>query len=524
MTLGISVPAGLELIKAVQFHKSFGLISVLNGIDLTIKSGEVHAILGENGAGKSTLVKLLSGFENLSSGSISVQPLDSEDAGDLLERPIWNQRIAEAQKVILIHQEFNLIDELTVAENMFLGAERLRYFSVLGLRFLDRPGMDEIASKYLSILKSNVAPSDKVGSLSVAEKQLVEIAKALSKTPRVLILDEPTAVLTEQESLVLFTRIKELRSNGVAVVFISHKLEEIAALADRVTIIRDGNQVGCYKVSELSKDEMAKLMVGRELSKLFPSIPAPTSKTDLAMSVSVLEIENNAPVSFELKKGEILGFAGLVGSGRSALMEALVGLRTAKRKVVFIKGAEIFIKNLAEARSNNITYLTKDRKGRGLFLEKTAAFNFSLFALKQFSHWFLDAKTELKAFLRAVNLFDVRVKDLEAGVSRLSGGNQQKLLIAKMLETAPEIIIFDEPTRGIDIGTKSQIYRLLVELTQKGCAIIILSSDMNEIIGLSHRVAVMRDGQLVGILEGEDINDVEIMRYATGLKRKHYED
>lgn len=521
MTLGINEPAGLELIKAIQLHKSFGPISVLNGIDLIIKSGEVHAILGENGAGKSTLVKLLSGFENLSSGSISVQPLDSEEAGDLLKRPIWNQRTAEAQKVILIHQEFNLIDELTVAENMFLGAERLRHSSLLGLRLLDRSGMDDIASKYLSILKSNIAPSDKVGSLSVAEKQLVEIAKALSKNPRVLILDEPTAVLTEQESLVLFTRIKELRSEGVAIVFISHQLEEITALADCVTIIRDGNQVGCFKVSELSKDEMVKLMVGRELSKLFPSIPGPASKADLAMSVSALEIEGNDPVSFELKKGEILGFAGLVGSGRSALMEALVGLRTAKRKVVFIKGSETFIKNLAVARSNNITYLTKDRKGRGLFLEKTAAFNFSLFALKQFSHWFLDVKTELKAFLTALNLFDVRVKDLEAGVSRLSGGNQQKLLIAKMLETAPEIIIFDEPTRGIDIGTKSQIYRLLSELIQKGCAIIILSSDMNEIIGLSHRVAVMRDGQLAGILEGEDINDAEIMRYAAGVKRQH---
>lgn len=521
MTLGINEPAGLELIKAIQLHKSFGPISVLNGIDLIIKSGEVHAILGENGAGKSTLVKLLSGFENLSSGSISVQPLDSEEAGDLLKRPIWNQRTAEAQKVILIHQEFNLIDELTVAENMFLGAERLRHSSLLGLRLLDRSGMDDIASKYLSILKSNIAPSDKVGSLSVAEKQLVEIAKALSKNPRVLILDEPTAVLTEQESLVLFTRIKELRSEGVAIVFISHQLEEITALADCVTIIRDGNQVGCFKVSELSKDEMVKLMVGRELSKLFPSIPGPASKADLAMSVSALEIEGNDPVSFELKKGEILGFAGLVGSGRSALMEALVGLRTAKRKVVFIKGSETFIKNLAVARSNNITYLTKDRKGRGLFLEKTAAFNFSLFALKQFSHWFLDVKTELKAFLTALNLFDVRVKDLEAGVSRLSGGNQQKLLIAKMLETAPEIIIFDEPTRGIDIGTKSQIYRLLAELIQKGCAIIILSSDMNEIIGLSHRVAVMRDGQLAGILEGEDINDVEIMRYAAGVKMQH---
>lgn len=521
MTLGINEPVGLELIKAIQLHKSFGPISVLNGIDLTIKSGEVHAILGENGAGKSTLVKLLSGFENLSSGSISVQPLDSEEAGDLLKRPIWNQRTAEAQKVILIHQEFNLIDELTVAENMFLGAERLRHSSFLGLRLLDRSGMDDIASKYLSTLKSNIAPSDKVGSLSVAEKQLVEIAKALSKNPRVLILDEPTAVLTEQESLVLFTRIKELRSEGVAIVFISHQLEEITALADCVTILRDGNQVGCFKVSELSKDEMVKLMVGRELSKLFPSIPGPASKADLAMSVSALEIEGNDPVSFELKKGEILGFAGLVGSGRSALMEALVGLRTAKRKVVFIKGSETFIKNLAVARSNNITYLTKDRKGRGLFLEKTAAFNFSLFALKQFSHWFLDVKTELKAFLTALSLFDVRVKDLEAGVSRLSGGNQQKLLIAKMLETAPEIIIFDEPTRGIDIGTKSQIYRLLAELIQKGCAIVILSSDMNEIIGLSHRVAVMRDGQLAGILEGEDINDAEIMRYAAGVKRQH---
>lgn len=513
-------PASLELIRAVRLRKSFGPISVLNGIDLTIKAGEVHAILGENGAGKSTLVKLLSGFEHLSSGSISVQPMNSEDPNDLSKSAVWDQRTAEAQKVILIHQELNLIDELTVAENMFLGVERLTQFSLFGLRFLDRASMDEIALKYLGVLKIGISPSDKVGDLSVAEKQLVEIAKALSKNPRVLILDEPTAVLTEQESRVLFARIEELKSDGVAIIFISHKLEEIVALADCVTIIRDGDQVGCFNVSELSKDDMAKLMVGRELSKLFPSIPEPLSKAEFAMSVSSLEIDGKDPVSFALKRGEILGFAGLVGSGRSALMETLVGLRKAKRRVVFINGSEVFISNFAEARANDIAYMTKDRKGRGLFLEKTVAFNFSLFALKQFSHWLLDAATELKALVKALNLFDIRVKDLKAGVNKLSGGNQQKLLIAKMLETTPQIIIFDEPTRGIDIGTKSQIYRLFAELTQKGCAIIIVSSDMNEVIGLSHRVAVMRDGQLTGMLEGKDINDVEIMRYAAGLKKQ----
>jgi ribose transport system ATP-binding protein len=502
-----------SLIFSVKnLHKSFGPVEVLHGIDLTLRGGEVHAILGENGAGKSTLVKILSGFEALTEGELHI----SDGSGSSQRLTLWNNAIAEQAGVVLIHQEFNLADQLTVAENIFLGNE------INGRFFLDKKTMRIKAQEYLDVLRSDIDPDASVDQLPVSAKQMVEIAKAQAKNARVLVLDEPTAVLTQQESQVLFELIDRFRQDGVAIVFISHKLDEIKQIADVITVLRDGELVGSYSAADLSKDDMARLMVGRELSSLFPEMPKVPDASKVVLRVLLLQ-GNSEPSSFELRKGEVLGFSGLVGSGRTALMETVLGLRkSAKGNTgsVELRGERVDFKQLSVARSKGVAYLTKDRKGSGLLLEKGLVFNFSLFSLHKISRLLIDTKQEDVAFKNAVETFDIRMKDRSIVAGNLSGGNQQKLLLAKILEAEPSVIIIDEPTRGIDIGTKSQIYHFIAELVASGHSLILISSDITEVIGLSHRVAVMYHSQISGVLEGDEIEEHEIMRYATGLKNK----
>ncbi|MEZ7832124.1 MAG: ATP-binding cassette domain-containing protein, partial [Gammaproteobacteria bacterium] len=314
------------------------------------------------------------------------------------------------------------------------------------------------------------------------------------------------------------------RQDGVAIVFISHKLDEIKQIADVITVLRDGELVGSYSAADLSKDDMARLMVGRELSSLFPEMPKVPDASKVVLRVSDLLLQGNSePSSFELRKGEVLGFSGLVGSGRTALMETVLGLRkSAKGNTgsVELRGERVDFKQLSVARSKGVAYLTKDRKGSGLLLEKGLVFNFSLFSLHKISRLLIDTKQEDVAFKNAVETFDIRMKDRSIVAGNLSGGNQQKLLLAKILEAEPSVIIIDEPTRGIDIGTKSQIYHFIAELVASGHSLILISSDITEVIGLSHRVAVMYHSQISGVLEGDEIEEHEIMRYATGLKNK----
>ena len=504
-----------SLIFSVKnLHKSFGPVEVLHGIDLTLRGGEVHAILGENGAGKSTLVKILSGFEALTEGELHI----SDGSGSSQRLTLWNNAIAEKAGVVLIHQEFNLADQLTVAENIFLGNE------INGRFFLDKKTMRIKAQEYLDVLRSDIDPDASVDQLPVSAKQMVEIAKAQAKNARVLVLDEPTAVLTQQESQVLFELIDRFRQDGVAIVFISHKLDQIKQIADVITVLRDGELVGSYSAADLSKDDMARLMVGRELSSLFPEMPKVPDASKVVLRVSDLLLQGNSePSSFELRKGEVLGFSGLVGSGRTALMETVLGLRkSAKGNTgsVELRGERVDFKQLSVARSKGVAYLTKDRKGSGLLLEKGLVFNFSLFSLHKISRLLIDTKQEDVAFKNAVETFDIRMKDRSIVAGNLSGGNQQKLLLAKILEAEPSVIIIDEPTRGIDIGTKSQIYHFIAELVASGHSLILISSDITEVIGLSHRVAVMYHSQISGVLEGDEIEEHEIMRYATGLKNK----
>ena len=532
----VEAPPHDSLLAVKNLKKSYGEIEVLHGIDFDLRRGEIHAILGENGAGKSTLVKCLSGFEARNDGHLyvntkqefsgsdnSVVPsimTDNADTAQSIAARDWTHASAEAAGVVLIHQEFNLAEQLSVAENIFLGSELCG--KGLASLFLDKKKMNDLSRDYLATLHCTIDPTTLVSSLSVADKQMVEIAKTLAKDARVLILDEPTAVLTQKESTALFELIDRLRGRGVGIIYISHKLEEIERIADRITVIRDGDLVGCYPAATLSKDDMARLMVGRELSSLYPKLPAPDELASVALSIHGLHVAGaSAPENFELRRGEILAFSGLVGSGRTALFETLVGLRPAQlgsELKILVQGEEVRLNSFADARAHGVADLTKDRKGSGLLLNKGLRENFSLYALAHFAGIIIDTRAEQSAFEKAVDRFDIRMRDTGVVAGNLSGGNQQKLLLAKMLETTPDIVIVDEPTRGIDIGTKSQIYHFLAELAAAGKAVIIISSDMSEVIGMAHRVAVMHQGNIVGVLSGNEITEHEIMRYATGLK------
>lgn len=484
--------------------KSFGPVQVLFDIGLTLEPGEVHALIGENGAGKSTLMKILSGFEQPTSGTLT---LDGQQV------TIPDSEVGENLGIVLIHQEFSLAEQLTVEENVFLGRELHRG------PLLDKRAMRRRTAEVMAELEAGIHPDDRVSDLAVSDKQMVEIAKAVSRDARILIMDEPTAVLTPSESSVLFRLIRRLKEQGVTIVYTSHKLDEVKAIADRVTVLRDGRWIATEPVSDLSEDQMAQLMVGRDVSDMFGSkTPAPTGD-DIVLEVQSLSVPGRvADASFKLRRGEVLGFAGLIGAGRTELMEGLMGLRPHGHPTIRRHGRPVAIRSPKDAAKAGIVYLTEDRKGRGLLLNMQLRPNVTLLALDRFSRVLIDRKAEEAALDRAIGDFDIRVNNREMLAGNLSGGNQQKLLLAKTMQVEPEIVIIDEPTRGIDIGTKQQIYGFIHRLVEQGKSCIVISSEMQEIIGLCHRVLVMREGRITGELTGAEIEEQEIVRYATGLK------
>jgi ribose transport system ATP-binding protein len=493
------------ILSANRVSKSFGEIPVLFSIDFDIRPGEVHAIIGENGAGKSTLIKILSGLEQPTSGSITYD-------GQHVVLPPNGE--AEAMGIVVIHQELNLAEHLTVADSIFLGRELTRN------GFLRLRDMREASAKILDRLHVHVDPEARINTLSVADKQMVEIAKAISRDARVLIMDEPTAVLSVAETETFFAQIKRLTAKGVAVVFISHKLDEIMELADRVTVLRDGQLIATVGTEDLTPDSIAQMMVGRELSNLYPPKREPDVDAPVLLSVKGLSAPGISDISFSLKRGEILGFAGLIGSGRTAVAEAIVGLSERTGGVLEVRGAPQDFTHVSQSVDAGLAYMTKDRKGKGLLLNAGLQPNLTLLTLKNhLKHGFLDGASEARALERAVRRFDIRARDASVRVGQLSGGNQQKLMLGKMMESEPEIIMLDEPTRGIDVGTKQQIYHIIAALAAEGKAIILISSEMQEVIGLSHRVVVMREGRVAGVLEGAEIVEAEIMRYAAGIKQ-----
>lgn len=495
--------AGIVL-AAAHVSKEFAGVQVLFSVDFDLRRGEVHALMGENGAGKSTLVKILSGFEQPTSGEVLLD-------GQPVKLPPNGQ--AEALGISIIHQEFNLAEDLTVTESMFLGREITRF------GILDRKEMRAATRKALQQLGAKIDENAIIGTLPVAARQMVEIAKAISRDARVVIMDEPTAVLTKAETEVLFAQIRRLKAEGTSFIFVSHKLDEVMALSDRITVLRDGQWIKTAPTAELSGEKIALLMVGRELSSLFPQKREPDVDEEMALEVRDLSTGYVKNASFKLRKGEIMGFAGLIGSGRTELMEAVIGLRPRQHGQVLAYGVSLPPGNLSAGMEAGLAYLTKDRKGRGLLLNSTMTPNLTLQSLSRHSrHGYLMQASEAKAMDRARRRFDIRARDPRIVVGRMSGGNQQKLLLAKVMEREPRILLIDEPTRGIDVGTKQQIYNFISALAADGAAVIVVSSEMPEVIGLCTKVAVMREGRIVGQLEGDDITEHEIMRYAAGLK------
>ncbi|CAM5458030.1 ribose transport system ATP-binding protein/rhamnose transport system ATP-binding protein [Aquamicrobium terrae] len=499
----IPATAGAPLLEAVGLSMSFGPVEVLKEVSLDVRAGEVHAIIGENGAGKSTLMKLLAGHLQPSKGELRI---DGETV--TLSGPVD----AERRGIVLVHQEILLAPDLTVAQNVYLGRELGK-----GMVMDDR-AMNEGARRAVRDLGADIDPNAVVGRLSIAQRQLVQIARVLLVPHRVVIFDEPTASLTPIETEALLKVIADIRARGAAVLYISHRLPEVKEIADRVTVLRDGRLVTTRQASELEPVDMAKLMVGRDVAKLYPDHQAASARE------TVLEVEDfSVPgfaqhASFRLGKGEILGFAGLVGAGRTELMEGIVGLRPG-RGTVRLNGQPVHFANVDGSLKAGIVYLSEDRKGKGLLLAKDLRTNLTLASLARFVRGLqIDRARETAALDKAIAEFDIRTgrKDLLAG--QLSGGNQQKLLLAKMMMLDPAIVIIDEPTRGIDIGTKEQIYKFIAQLAEEGRSIIVVSSEMPELIGICDRIVVMRAGSVVGEVTGDDMTEDRIVVLATGVK------
>ncbi|WP_148254053.1 sugar ABC transporter ATP-binding protein [Aidingimonas lacisalsi] len=484
--------------------RSFSGNQVLFDVDLVLRAGEVHALLGENGAGKSTLVRILAGYLSPSSGDVLV-------GGE--QRQYRSSGEAESDGIVMIHQELALADQLSVEENIFLGRE------IRQGPFLDRSAMRARCREALAALESDVDPRQRIKELSTSDQQMVEIAKAITHDVRVLIMDEPTAALTEHEVQVLFALIARLRERGVAILYISHKLREIAQIADRVTVLRDGRLIETGLASAYDTEELSRLMVGREITEMYPARAVVSEQAPVVLEARDIVVPRAVHhASFSLRQGEVLGFGGVVGAGRTALIESILGLRRRSAGQVLHKGQPVIFRHLRDAVRHRIAYLTEDRKGKGLVLNMGLRPNLTLMNLRDYCHPLIDRRREDQAFDAAVERFDIRLRTQASTVAELSGGNQQKLLLAKVMSIDPEIVIINEPTRGIDVGTKQEIYHFIRELTDAGKSVILISSEMSELIGLSHRVAVMCAGVLTGILEEEQISEQEIMQYASGIK------
>lgn len=496
---------------AVEFRglsKSFGPVQVLHGVSFALAPGQVYGLLGENGAGKSTLMKILAGYEQPSSGELWVNGAPQRFTGS---------RDAERQGVVLIHQEFNLAEDLTIAQSIFLGHEKRR--SGWGGWWLDDRSMRREAQAALEQVGLAVDADTPVRQLIVAEKQLVEIAKALARKARLLIMDEPTATLTPGETERLFALMARLKAAGVTLVYISHKLDEVERVTDEVIVMRDGRFVTREATARLSRQQMANLMVGRELSDLFPAKLPPPAEDRPLLKVEGLSVPGWAQdVSFDVRPGEILGFGGLVGAGRTELFEGLLGLRPGAARRIELQGRQTVFTTPREAAAQGLTYLSEDRKGKGLHMAMNLRENLTLMALGRYARPWLRPAEEQQALQAAVQEFGIRTGSLTLKASSLSGGNQQKLALAKVLHPAPRVVVLDEPTRGVDVGAKRDIYFLIHRLARAGLAVIVISSELMELIGLCHRVAVMRGGRLRATLRQDQLNEEELIAHATGTR------
>ena len=495
------------ILEATGIDKSFSGVSVLKQAELHVKSGELHAIMGENGAGKSTLMKIIMGIYTRDAGQVVLD-------GQAVE--FKSAREALAAGISMIHQELSPIPEMTVAENVFLGREQKKW---KGLPFVDKGELNRNTQKLLEEydLSEFITPTMKMKDLNIAQVQMMEIIKAISYNSKVIIMDEPTSSLSEKETETLFRIIDMLKEKNVGIIYISHRMEEVFQLADRVTVFRDGQYIGCLEVGEASREELIRMMVGRELAGGYP-------KNDAQKGDVVLEIKNFTRhgvfenVNLKVRAGEILGMAGLVGAGRSEVMRALMGYDKKDSGEIYLEGKPIRINHPKDAVSNHIIFASEDRKQLGLVLcrsikENVALQNFSKIA----SAAFINKPKERSEVREYTDKMATKMNGIDDLVSSLSGGNQQKVVLAKSMMSDPKVLILDEPTRGIDVGAKAAIYNIMVDFARQGIAIIMISSEMPELIGMSDRIMVMEGGHVRGELTGEDAQDQEkILKLAFG--------
>ncbi|MGJ8656917.1 MAG: sugar ABC transporter ATP-binding protein [Akkermansiaceae bacterium] len=480
--------------------KHYPGVVALNNVSLDIIEGEVHAIVGENGAGKSTLIKTCTGAVIPTEGSVVIQGQEFTSL---------TPKIAEQHGVAVIYQEFNLVDELSVAENIFLG-RAIRKGIVI-----DHKAMENEAAKIFKQFDIKIDPSALVGSLTIGYQQLVEIAKAISQNAKMLIMDEPSAPLTQTEVEALYVMVEKLKAQGVTIVYISHRMDEIFRLSDRITVIRDGEKIKTMNTKDTNLDDLVTLMVGRELTETYPS------RKDCIQDEVLLEVEDLSGsivknINLNIKKGEVLGLAGLIGSGRTELAEIIFGASPRKGGRVRIGGKEINPKIPKEAIAEGIALVPEDRKKQGALLEVDIRGNISISILERISKFFtIDKKEEEKIAQYYRKAINIKTPSLDQKIKNLSGGNQQKAIIAKWLATHPSLVIFDEPTRGIDVGAKSEIYELVNDLVESGKSVLMISSEMEEVMGMSDRIIVIHEGKITGELARKDFNQETIMGFAS---------
>ncbi|MFT8704659.1 sugar ABC transporter ATP-binding protein [Bifidobacterium aquikefiricola] len=488
-------------IELKNISKAFGINQVLKDVSLTVNSGEVHALMGENGAGKSTLMNILTGLFPASGGTILI---DGE------KRTFQNPREAELFGISFIHQEMNSWPELTVMENLFLGRE----INKNGL--LNNKEMRKQSRAAFNELGVNIPLDVEIGTLSVGQQQMIEIAKSFLSNLQILIMDEPTSALTERETSKLFEVIQHLKKRGVGIIYISHRMEEIFKISDAVTVMRDGKVVDTKPTKDTNVNELVKKMVGREITDYYPHKDTPVG--DVVFEVSHLESATNKfhDISFSVKSGEILAFSGLMGSGRTEVMRAVFGIDKPKSGVITLHGKPVRIRKPLDAIRLGIGFLTENRKDEGLILDFSIRENVTLPSTRNFvKNLFFNTKVAMTFVRDLIQRLTIRSTGTEQIVGNLSGGNQQKVVLAKWVGISPKVLILDEPTRGVDVGSKREIYELMNELAGKGVPIIMVSSDLPEVLGVSDRIIVMHEGRIAGEVLGNDANQEKIMQLAT---------
>lgn len=494
---------GETFLKIENITKTFPGVKALDNVDLEIEKGEIHVLIGENGAGKSTLIKILTGLYQPDSGKIIIE-------GNEIKKN--DLRIALDNGIIPIYQELNLIQQLDVTENIFMGRE-IKKSNKLGI--IDRKYMETRTQEILDRLNQDISPTAKIEDLGVGKQQMIEIAKALSVDVNLLILDEPTSSLGEEEINELFKTMENLKEQGVTMIFISHKLSEAKRIGDRITILRDGQYISTNNIKDVTEEDIIKDMVGRSIDEQFPKIKIDKGE-------EILRVENLKrgkivnDISFSAYRGEVLGIAGLVGAGRTELVRTIIGADKKDSGDIYINGRQVKINHPKDALENGMVLLTEDRKTQGLFLDQTVKFNIVSSNLKKYkTNILLNLKEQAQDTEQYVNNLRIKTPSIHTKAKQLSGGNQQKVVIGKWLNTSAEIFIFDEPTRGIDVGAKVEIYNIINELIGQGKSVIMVSSELPEILGVSDRILVISEGKLTAEIDAKDATQESIMSAAT---------